>query len=182
MDINFEKTLAMLNGESVDGMEIATLCELDRIQITNALELIFQGLSLRNWLAGGVLRDAWQNALDQLREMIFSISNVNAVTIFARQVTFDMRTTWTEKMRTAPRTNMLIQCPDDQRADWLNNAEIKIKNGTDLLMQKINNFTTGTPNTIHTNATSGHVPEFQQIFDSRVRDENQRVRERESRK
>lgn len=31
MDINFEKTLAMLNGESVDGMEIATLCELDRI-------------------------------------------------------------------------------------------------------------------------------------------------------
>ena len=182
MDINFEKTLAMLNGESVDGMEIATLCELDRIQITNALELIFQGLSLRNWLAGGVLRDAWQNALDQLREMIFSISNVNAVTIFARQVAFDMRTTWTEKMRTAPRTNMLIQCPDDQRADWLNNAEIKIQNGTDLLMQKINNFTTGTPNTIHTNVTSGHAPEFQQIFDSRVRDENQRVREREPRK
>ncbi len=182
MDINFEKTLAMLNGESVDGMEIATLCELDRIQITNALELIFQGLSLRNWLAGGVLRDAWQNALDQLREMIFSISNVNAVTIFARQVAFDMRTTWTEKMRTAPRTNMLIQCPDDQRADWLNNAEIKIKNGTDLLMQKINNFTTGTPNTIHTNVTGGHAPEFQQIFDSRVRDENQRVREREPRK
>lgn len=182
MDINFEKTLAMLNGESVDGMEIATLSELDRIQITNALELIFQGLSLRNWLAGGVLRDAWQNALDQLREMIFSISNVNAITIFARQVAFDMRTTWTEKMRTAPRTNMLIQCPDDQRADWLNNAEIKIKNGTDLLMQKINNFTTGTPNTIHTTMTGGRAPEFQQIFDSRIRDENQRVRERGPRK
>ena len=71
MDNHFEKTMAILNGESVVDLEIATLCEMDRIQITNALDLIFQGLSLRNWLTGGILRDAWQNALDQLRDGIF---------------------------------------------------------------------------------------------------------------
>lgn len=179
MDMDFEKTMAMLNGESVDGMEIAALCELDRIQITNALDLIFQGLSLRNWLAGGILRDAWQNALDQLREMIFSISNINAVTIFARQVTFDMRTTWTEKMRTAPHTNMLIQCPDERRAEWASSADVKIQNGTDLLMKKINGFNSGTPNAPKMATLSQNTPTFQQIFDSRVRDDNQRVRERE---
>lgn len=178
MDINFEKTMAMLNGESTTGIEIATLCELDRIQITNALDLIFQGLSLRNWLAGGVLRDAWQNALDQLREMVFSITNVNPATIFARQATFEMRTTWQNKMTTSGHTNMPIQCPENQRDEWANNAEIKIQNGTELLMQKINNFTSGTPNAPHTTVTDRPTPTFQQVFDSRIREENQRVRER----
>ena len=178
MDLDFEKTIAMLNGESVDNIELAQLTELDRIQITNALDLIFQGLSLRNWLAGGVLRDAWQNALDQLREYVFSISVNNAAILYARQVTFDMRDTWTDKMRTAPRTNMLIQCPDDKRDEWANNAEVKIQNGVDLLMQKINGFVTGTPNAPKNATLAQSTPTFQQIFDSRVRDENQRVRER----
>ena len=176
MDLDFEKTMAMLNGESVENIELEHLAELDRIQITNALDLIFQGLSLRNWLAGGVLRDAWQNALDQLRDYVFAISITNAATIFARQVTFEMRTTWTEKMRTAPRTNMPIQCPDDKRDEWTNNAEAKIQNGIDLLLRKINGFVTGTPNA--PKMTAANMPTFQQIFDSRTQDDNQRVRER----
>ena len=177
MDLDFEKTMAMLNGESADNIELAQLTELDRVQITNALDLIFQGLSLRNWLAGGVLRDAWQNALDQLREYVFSISTNNAATLCARQVTFEMRTTWTEKMRTAPRTNMLIQCPDDKRDEWSNNAEFKIQHGVDLLMQKINGFATGTPHAPKMPAIN--MPTFRQIFDSRQRDEHQHIRERE---
>ena len=179
MDINFEKTMAMLNGESVTGLEIATLSELDRIQITNALDLIFQGLSLRNWLMGGVLRDAWQNALDQLREMVFSITNVNPITIFARQTAFEMRTTWQNKMTKSGYTNMPIQCPENQRAEWANNAETKIQNGAELLMQKINNFTSGTPNAPRGTVAPRPTPEFQQVFDSRIRDERQKVRERE---
>ena len=177
MDLDFEKTLAMLNGDSTENIEITQLSEPDCAQIANALDLIFQGLSLRNWLAGGILRDAWQNALDQLREYVFSISINNAVVMFARQTVFDMRKTWTEKMRTAPRTNVLIQCPEDKRDEWANNAENKIQNGVDLLMQKINNFATGTPKT--PKAVSANIPTFQQIFDSRIRDERQNVRERE---
>lgn len=58
MDMDFEKTLAILNGESVEDIEVAQLTELDRLQVSNAVDLIFQGLSLQNWLGGGVLRDA----------------------------------------------------------------------------------------------------------------------------
>ena len=177
MDMDFEKTLAILNGESVDNLELNQITEIDRIQVTNALELIFQGLSLRNWLAGGILRDAWQNALDQLREWVFSIQTINPITVFARSVTFEMRTTWTEKMRTAPRTNMLIQCTDEQRIEWSNNADVKIQNGTELLMKKINGYITGTPNEAK-QTIAAQAPTFQQIFDSRIREENQRVRER----
>lgn len=179
MDMDFEKTMAMINGESVENIEIDQLGELDRIQITNALDLIFQGLSLRNWLAGGVLRDAWQNALDDLREYVFSIQNVNPVTIFARSATFEMRTTWTEKMRIAPRTNMPIQCTNEQRTEWASNADVKIQNGIDLLMKKINGFKSGTSNAAKKSLFTSNAPTFQQVFDSRVRDDNQRVRERE---
>ena len=179
MDLDFEKTMAMLNGESAENIEIDQLGELDRIQITNALDLIFQGLSLRNWLAGGVLRDAWQNALDQLREWVFSIQTINPITVFARSVTFDMRTTWTEKMRTAPRTNMLIQCPNDKYDEWANSAEAKIQNGIDLLMDKIKAFNSGVANSQKKTVLTQNAPTFQQVFDSRVRDDNQRVRERE---
>ena len=178
MDIDFEKTIAMLSGESSENIELMQLSELDRIQITNALELIFQGLSLRNWLAGGILRDAWQNALDQLRDYVFAISINNAATMFARQATFDMRTTWAEKMRTAPRTNMPIHCPGDKKSDWEHNAEVKIQNGIDLLMHKINGFVSGVPNT-KKETTASHVPSFQEIFDSRTAQERQKVRERE---
>ena len=178
MDKDFEKTMALLNGESVKHFDTNQLSDTDKTQITNALDLIFQGLSLRNWLMGGVLRDAWQNALDQLREMVFAIDNVNAATIFARTVAFDMRTIWREKMRTAPRTNIPIQCPDDKRDAWLTDAEIKIQNGTELLMQKINNFTSGSPNAPRGTTTVHLTPTFQQVFDNRIRDERQNVRER----
>lgn len=178
MDMDFEKTLAILNGESVEDIEVAQLTELDRLQVSNAVDLIFQGLSLQNWLGGGVLRDAWQNALDQLRDMVFSIEVINPVTLYARNVTFEMRTMWTEKMRTAPHTNMAIQCNDAQRADWADSAKFKIQTGTNLLMKKINDFNAGTSNTVK-NTVSGHVPTFQQMFDSRMEQENQRVRERE---
>lgn len=39
MDLDFEKTMAMLNGESVENIELEHLTELDRIQITNALKM-----------------------------------------------------------------------------------------------------------------------------------------------
>ena len=178
MDTAFEKTIAMLNGESVTDIEFASLSEVDRTQITNALELIFQGLSLRNWLAGGVLRDAWQNSLDQLREFVFSITTVNPVTVFARTATFEIRTKWQGKMTLSGHTNMPIQCPDEKRPEWTNDAENKIRNGIDLLMQKINNFTSGTPKTSTAKNDKSDNPMFQKIFDSRVDQERQRVRER----
>ena len=98
--------------------------------------------------------------------------------MFARQATFDMRTTWAEKMRTAPRTNMPIHCPPDKKSDWEHNAEVKIQNGIDLLMHKINGFVSGAPNT-KKETTASHVPSFQEIFDSRTAQERQKVRERE---
>ena len=176
--MDFEKTLAMLAGEDVSTMEINQLSESEKNQIINSIDLIFQGLSLHNWLNGGILRDAWHNSLDQLREYVFSIPIQNAATTFARQAAFDLRTNWQEKMRTAPRTNMPIQCPADQRAEWQENAERKIQNGVDLLAHVIKNFAPGTPKqppkqTITQTLTN------EQIKQKYIERENQRVRERE---
>lgn len=178
MNQDFEKTLALLAGEDISVMEINKLSEVDRTQISNAIDLIFQGLSLQNWLAGGTLSEAWNTALDQLREYVFSIPVQNPATKFAHRATFDLRMTWQEKMRTAPHTNMPIQCPADQRADWQENAERKIQNGVDLLAHVIKNFAPGTPKqppkqTITQTLTN------EQIKQKYMERENQRVRERE---
>ena len=71
MTMEFDKTMAILGGQTVDSFLSRQLTERDKTQIRNAIDLLFSGLSLRNWLAGGVLRDAWQNALNIVQNGMF---------------------------------------------------------------------------------------------------------------
>ena len=73
MSMDFEKTMAILNGQSVESFMKSQLTEQDKTQIDNAIDVLFSGLSLRNWLGGVKLRDAWTSALDTLRDAIFAV-------------------------------------------------------------------------------------------------------------
>ena len=76
MDSSLDKTLALINGQSPSDYEMTQLTDADRAQIENAIDVLFSGLSLRNWLSGGTLGDAWTAALDKLRDIVFSIYSV----------------------------------------------------------------------------------------------------------
>lgn len=88
----------------------------------------------------------WQNALDQLRDMVFSIEVINPVTLCARNVTFGNANHVEGKMRTAPiqtwQFSVMMHNGQINRQ-----CQIQIQTGTNLLMKKINDFNAGTSNT-----------------------------------
>ena len=144
---DFDKTMAILSGQSVENFLDRQLTERDKTQIRNAIELLFSGLSLRNWLDGGVLRDAWESALDTLRDMIFEIPHNNAATTFMRAATFEHRAKWRSQIVASRNANDAIKCPPEQYEQWQSNAEIKIKEGAEILRRKVLDFESGTPRT-----------------------------------
>lgn len=145
MDKDFEQTMAILSGGSADKFIAQQLNATDKRQIDNAIEEIFSGLSLKNWLAGGVLGDAWNNAQDAVRDMVFAIQFDNPATVYARASVFEHR----KKIRTqsvySPHINNAINCTNEQRNSWYESAIAKIQNGQEMLMRKVKEFNSDTP-------------------------------------
>lgn len=178
MDAQFEKTLALLAGESIECFEMRSLSDAERTNIKNALAMMFQGYSLQEWLGGCTLGESWKKALTAVRNTVFEISTINTATQFARQQTFALQIEWEQKLTTAAHTNTLIQCPDDKRGEWTADAKLKITTGMEMLMNVISGFATGTPRCHPESAPITIAPNFRQIFDSRNEQENEYVRER----
>jgi hypothetical protein len=176
MSIDFEKTMAILNGQSVESFMKSQLTEQDKTQIDNAIDVLFSGLSLRNWLGGVKLRDAWTSALDTLRDAIFAVSYNNPATLYARQSVFYHRNRWQSQIIASHEANNIIQCPDNERDTWQQSAETKIQNGLEILRQKFLEFESGTPRATVTQKTEIlRTPENTRTIGER---ENERERER----
>lgn len=161
MDSSLDKTLALINGQSPSDYEMTQLTDADRAQIENAIDVLFSGLSLRNWLSGGTLGDAWTAALDKLRDIVFSISVDNVASKYARAITFKHRAKWLNKINLTLHVNEKIQCSDLQRPAWQADAETKIKNGLEILQRKIAEYSTTAP---RKPATPDMTPVFKQVF------------------
>lgn len=176
MSLDFEKTMAILNGQSVESFMKSQLTEQDKAQIDNAIDVLFSGLSLRNWLGGVKLREAWADALDTLRDAIFAVSYNNPATLYARQSVFYHRNRWKSQIIASHEGNNTIQCPDNERDAWQQNAETKIQNGLEILRQKFLEFESDTPRTTVTKkAAVVRTPENVRTIGEH---ENERERER----
>ena len=177
MDSGLDKVLALINGQSPTEYENAQMTDADRAQIDNALEVLFSGLSLRNWLSGGTLGDAWTGALDTLRDMVFSISEVNVASRYARAATFKRRAKWLNKINLTLHVNRKIQCTESERPSWLADANAKIENGIEILRRKISEFSSGT---LHKPTTPDFTPVFKQVFQEKtahaIERENEHIR------
>jgi len=180
MDMDFEKAMAMLDGKTPDEFTKSQLSDIDKQQIDNAIELIFSGLSLQTWLNGGILRDAWNHALDTVRDMVFAINVNNAATNYAREAVFFHRRKWHVKVMYAPHATKTISCPTDKRAEWEKSARDKIQNGTDILRHKITEFETTDIAQRNTKNAMQNISwqDMQLIMDTREH-EHEHVRERE---
>ena len=176
MSMDFEKTMAILNGQSVESFMKSQLTEQDKAQIDNAIDVLFSGLSLRNWLGGVKLREAWADALDTLRDAIFAVSYNNPATLYARQSVFYHRNRWQSQIIASHEANNIIQCPDNERDTWQQSAETKIQNGLEILRQKFLEFESDTPRTAVTKkAAVVRTPENVRTIGEH---ENERERER----
>ena len=170
MDIDFAKTLALLNGETTETFLQNQLSQSDCAQIDNAIDTLFSGLSLQRWLNGATLAKAWSGALDEVRDIIFAIPNQNSATNYARNYVFVHRRKWHVKIVSCNQPNRLIDCPANRRSEWENDARMKIQMGMDLLNKKISEFTAQTPIS---------VPLFQNITQLNVQMTQERTNELE---
>ncbi len=140
MDMEFEKTLAILGGQSADAFIKSQLSDTDKAQIDSAIDLMFSGLSLHNWLAGGTLGNAWSGALDTVREYVFSFMENNPATNYARTATFAHRRKWHVQIVSSIHANDTIRCPSDKFSAWQDDANAKIQDGAEMLRAKIAEF------------------------------------------
>ncbi len=175
MDIDFAKTLALLNGETTETFLQNQLSQSDCAQIDNAIDTLFSGLSLQRWLQGETLAKSWSSALDEVRDIVFAFANQNSATNYARNYVFIHRRKWHVKIVSCHMPNQLINCPPKKFNDWENDAKLKIQMGTEMLKKKFSEFSTPTTN---------HVPTFQkmpqfnmQLIQERT-NEHEHVRER----
>ncbi|MBE6457950.1 MAG: hypothetical protein E7011_04060 [Alphaproteobacteria bacterium] len=177
MDIEFEKTLAMLSGQSAAEFDACQLTDADKQIIDNAIGVLYSGLSLLKWLDGGTLGAAWLAAMDALRDAIFSIPVNNMATNYVRYATFEHIRKMKIKMTSVAHTNEYINCPPEKRAAWTEDANTKIQNGMDIIRRKIMDWAPGTP---QTPVSPSPAPQFREIFNSRTLErERQHERERE---
>lgn len=174
MDFDFEKTLAMLSGQSAQDFDAVQITDADKTIINNAIEVLFTGISLQQWLTGLQLGAAWTKSFDILRDIVFAIPVENLATKYVRFATFEHIRKMKIKMTSAAHTNEYIKCPPEKRDAWNADAETKIQNGTEIIRRKIMEFTPG--GAARTSATPSIMPQFQEIFNSR---DYERERERE---
>lgn len=140
MDFDLEKKLAMIGGQSSEQYDLRQLTAGDRQQILNALDVLFSGLSLSNWLSGGTLWDAWGKSLDSIRNMVYGIDKVNPAVLYLRIAMAEHRENQSAMMLGSRSSGEYVQCPPDKRTEWQRHADLQIKEGMEVIKQKIEEF------------------------------------------
>jgi len=174
--LNVDAALAMVAGQDMNKFYNAQVSEDDKQMLRYALENIFQGSSVALWIAGGTLGNAWNKALDNMRDEFFTTSRRDIVTVFLQHAVFEHRSKWTDKIRTndnrAQTFNMMgLNKFDTER--MLRQAETQKQNGYDIIKQVFLKYDGGfrpAPKSPQTNE--------QIITRERVNTRDERVRER----
>ncbi|MDL2295214.1 hypothetical protein LJC18_00120 [Lachnospiraceae bacterium OttesenSCG-928-E19] len=145
MDKNFEKMMALIDGKNRNDFDLNQVSNNDKKQLEHALENLFSGLTLLNWLDGGQLIGAWRKSLEQMRAMIFEITDVNPVVVFLRHAVFNPSAKWVNIMNTSNSSNEIINCSPTEYNQWQDKANEQINASIEIIRQKILNFVAGQP-------------------------------------
>jgi hypothetical protein len=145
MNNELEKNLALISGKTPDEIAANQLSDIDRAQMSNALDTLFSGLTLSNWLNGGGLGDAWNISLDQLRKMIYEITDVNPAVVCLRQLAAEHRIKWQKTIASGVNFNEHLNCSAGGRKEYAAHAQGQIDEGMSVLRQKISEFDSDAP-------------------------------------
>lgn len=136
MDFEIEKLLAKVSGENVENFSACVMSDADKKQIDFAFEEMFNGLSLIEWMRGGLLVDAWNNALDKMRDFIFGIDETNYVVDYLRSAVFKFRRNKSKNFHNSVHACEYFQA--NANSDILEKAaREKIQNSIDIIMNII---------------------------------------------
>lgn len=143
MNNELEKRLAMISGKSPDEYDVQLLSDIDRQQITDAIEMLFSGLTLSSWLTGGTLGKAWRDGYNYIRDFVYKMPSDNSVVVYLKQITVSYLSRWDFMIVSSNNFNDLIKCPDDQKEEWNARANWQINEGQNIILTKIAKFKAG---------------------------------------
>lgn len=168
--------LAMAAGQDMDKFYDVQVSDDDKRALRIALENIFQGSSVILWVRGGTLRDAWNTALDNMRDEFFATSRRDILTVFLQRAVFEHRTKWTEKMRTndnRAQTFDLLRLSKADTDKMLDQAKFQREQGYNVIKQIFEKYDSGFKPTQKPQKTVEHV-----MARECVHEREERVRER----
>lgn len=136
MDFEIEKLLAKVSGENIENFAACVISDTDKKQIDFAFEEMFNGLSLLEWMRGGLLVDAWNVALDKMRDFIFGINETNYVVDYLRVAVFEFKKHKSKTFYNSIHVSEYFQ--SDANSEILEKAaREKIQDGVDIIMKFI---------------------------------------------
>ena len=174
--LNIDVALAMVAGQDMDRYFDKQVGEDDKQLLRDALENIFQGLSVILWVRGGTLRDAWNMALDNMRDEFFATSRRDVLTVFLQRAVFEHRTKWAEKMRTndnRAQTFDMLHLNKTDTTRMLNQAEFQKQQGYNTIKQIFEKYDSGFKPTPRQQPVAEHI-----ITREHVHEREEHVRER----
>lgn len=150
MNSDVSKLMAMVCGQNRNDFDMNSIPLEIRNQIDNALESVFIGNSTLLWINGGKLIDAWNTALNDLRDSMFAIPNTAPIVIYLRMAVFNHRAKWNAKMAQSNEINS-VACinTDAERQEIIDNANAMVAVGMKTI-QDVINAPTGTQHTQYT--------------------------------
>ena len=133
MDFEFEKILAKISGENTERFATNVISANDKNQINFAFNQMFTGLSTLEWLNGGTLSDAWNIALDRMRDLIFSINEKNYVTDYLQIAVFEHRKITKRMITDSVHAQEFLSCDEIKRKELSNDAKQKIEESIQII-------------------------------------------------
>lgn len=137
MDFDTEKLLAKVSGANVENFAQTFITDIDRAQIEFAFNQMFSGLSLLEWMNNIILIDAWNIALDKMRDFIFSINEKNYVVDFLHNEVFEYRKKTFKMVQGSVHSKEYFQCPQQKRQNLIDDSQNKVNQGMEIIMNLI---------------------------------------------
>ncbi len=133
MDFEFEKIMAKISGANTELFAENVISIQDKNQINFALNQMFTGLSTLEWLSGGKLADAWNVALDKMRDFVFSIPDKNYVTDYLQIAVFEHRKITRRIIQDSVHAQEFLNCDETKRNELTTMAKQKIDEAIQII-------------------------------------------------
>jgi hypothetical protein len=179
MNTNLDKIMAVISGKNRDDFDLGQISDADKGQLVYALDMLFSGLTLVNWLGGGKLFDAWRQSIEQMRAMIFEIKEANPVVLYLRRCVFDSNANWIKIINKSDNSNEVIQCPAESYDEWMAHAHAQISEAISIIRHKIEAFAAGQRKSVKTENQNTNSPVLEKLAREMMEDE--RVQSRDER-
>lgn len=133
MNFEFEKLIAKISGENVENFSERVISDSDKAQINFALNQMFQGLSLIEWMNKITLANAWRVSLDKMRDYIFKLNGPEYIVDYLHIVVFEHRKKILKMISDSLHANEYINYPIERYSELEKSANEKIKTAVNIL-------------------------------------------------